>query len=92
MPNKQRIWWVPGCESAELVERNGRLVQVGGPPQTHVCTGRGGGFAMPYEVGFVIDFETIDNIPRGCGNLDGPWIEKMSKPDCPERFCGNLAR
>ena len=90
--NRNRLGWISGCESAKLVERNGRQVQVGGPPQRNICSGRGGGFAMPYEVGFVIDFETIDNIPRGCGNLDGPWIQKFSKPDCDPRFCSDEAR
>ena len=89
---RNKMGWISGCESAELVERNGRQVQVGGPPQRNICSGRGGGFAMPYEVGFVIDFETIDNIPRGCGNLDGPWIQKFSKPDCDPRFCSDEAR
>ena len=53
------------------------------------------GFAMPYEVGFVIDLDTIDNIPRGCGNLDGPWIKQYAKPACAQKAawsCGDLAR
>merc|ERR1719284_344543 len=53
------------------------------------------GFAMPYEVGFVIDLNTIDNIPRGCGNLDGPWIKQYAKPACAQKAawsCGDLAR
>ena len=89
--NLDRRWYIQGCDSAELVERNGRLVQVGGPPKPDVCTNGGNGIAMPYEVGFVIDLETFDNIPRGCGILDSPWIKKYAKAECG-RYCGNLAR
>ena len=89
--NLDRRWYIQGCDSAELVERNGRLVQVGGPPKPDVCTNGGNGIAMPYEVGFVIDLETVDNIPRGCGILDSPWIKKYAKAECG-RYCGDLAR
>ena len=95
--NHDRLLWTPGCETANLVERNGRLVQVGGPPMDACNVGELGrmGFAMPYEVGFVIDLDTIDNIPRGCGNLDGPWIKQYAKPACAQKkqwSCGDLAR
>ena len=46
-------------------------------------------FAMPYEVGFVIDFEVEEgiNIPKNCGTLSSPWKEadeqRMGKSPYP---------
>ena len=70
-----------GCEDAELVERDGFLIQTGGPalPMTSACR-KGWMFAMPYEVSFVLNFTVIDNLPRGCGLLDGEWRYTKMKP------------
>ena len=83
-----------GCETAELVEKNGIKVQVGGPPVApwDVCKQSHSMFATPYEVGFAIDFTTIDNIPRGCGPLDGAWIKEYAKPDCKPYCDDSIAR
>ena len=78
--------WKPGCDTAELVEKNGFVYQIGGPPQlkSKLCK-TGLVFAMPYEVGFVLNFTLEDNYPRGCGPLDGNWRFGKGKPlDPPE--------
>ena len=42
-------------------------------------------FAMPFEVGFVIDFDIDDElIPKGCGQLDEKWCNNWSQPGCSE--------
>ena len=42
-------------------------------------------FAMPFEVGFVIDFDIDDElIPKGCGQLDEKWCNNFSEPGCSE--------
>ena len=62
-----------GCESAELIEKNGFLYQTGGPIEnksSYCKSPDNGGFALPYEVGFVVNFTSINSKPRGCGVLD----------------------
>ena len=78
-----------GCDASELVEKDGFLFQKGGPPmnQDRACKD-GWTFAMPYEVGFVLNFTVIDNYPRGCGPLDGDWRFKFGRPNC-QKYCGN---
>ena len=70
-----------GCQNAELVERDGFLIQTGGPPlpMTSACR-KGWMFAMPYEVSFVLNFTVIDSYPRGCGLLDGEWRYTKMQP------------
>ena len=82
-----------GCDTSELVEKDGFLFQKGGPPmnQDKVCGG-GWTFAMPYEVGFVLNFTVIDNYPRGCGPLDGDWRFKSGKPNCQPYCEDDIAR
>ena len=42
-------------------------------------------FAMPFEVGFVIDFDIDDElIPKGCGQLDEKWCNNGSESGCSE--------
>ena len=85
---------LPGCETAELVERNGKTVQVGGPPipWQSTCQTTDNFFASPFEVSFAINFTTIDNAPRGCGPLDGEWIKEYAKPDCKPYCNDTIAR
>ena len=62
-----------GCESAVLIEKNGFLYQTGGPIENKIAYCKSpdnGGFALPYEVGFVVNFTSINSKPRGCGVLD----------------------
>ena len=76
------------CKNAKLVERNGYLFQVGGPPvdenedvSRDVIRGPGGWtFMAPFELSFVLNFTVIDNMPRGCGPLDGDWIKDQKGP------------
>ena len=77
--------WIPGCDTAELVENgDGFLIQKGGPPVNNQECKTGIMFAMPYEVGFVVNFTVgEENIPRGCGILDGDWRFMRGKPDYP---------
>ena len=66
---------VPGCETAELIDRDGFKIQKGGPPDygrtTWGCQG-GWQFLMPYEMSLVLDFEVDPktNLPTGCGYFD----------------------
>ena len=78
-----------GCESAELLEKDGFLYQKGGPPmnQENSCYHHNLMFAFPYEVGFVLNFTEINNYPRGCGPLDGDWRMTGGKPNCNSKFC-----
>ena len=78
-----------GCETAELFENDGFLYQKGGPPkpQDSSCYNEIIMFAFPYEVGFVVNFTTINNYPRGCGYLDGDWRMTGLKPDCNSKDC-----
>ena len=70
-----------GCQNAELVEKDGFLYQKGGPPMSMKSTcQKGWMFAMPYEVSFVLNFTVIDNLPRGCGLLDGEWRLNKWRP------------
>ena len=42
-------------------------------------------FAMPFEVGFVIDFDIDEElIPKGCGQLDEKWCNNGSQLGCSE--------
>ena len=42
-------------------------------------------FAMPFEVGFVIDFDIDEElIPKGCGQLDEKWCNNGSESGCSE--------
>ena len=71
----QKKTWVPGCDSAQLVEKKGELYQIGGPLETteHLCTHKTQ-FMFPFEAGFVMNFTVAeDNTPQGCGTLDGEW-------------------
>ena len=75
---------------ADIIKKDHGYVQVGGPPlldestanfEDEVtegeCKTSAIAFAMPYEVGFVMDFEVDeDNIPTGCAELDEPWISE----------------
>ena len=67
---------------ARLVEREGKrgVFQIGGPPlDEHIqeCKTSFKAFAMPYEVGFVLDFKVDDdNIPMGCAQLNEDWDSK----------------
>ena len=74
----------PGCDKAELVEKNGILYQVGGPLDSphnmchQVFTSQ---FMMPYEASFVLNFTVgEDNTPSGCGTLDGDWRFYKMRP------------
>ena len=75
-----------GCETAELFEKDGFLIQKGGPPVDEEDNMRVGGtrsgfsFITPFELGFVLDFDVIDNYPSGCGNLDGDWTKDKQTP------------
>jgi len=78
-----------GCETAELVEKDGFLIQKGGPAksQDESCRHSIIPFVMPYELGFVLNFTVENNFPRGCGPLDGAWRLTGMKPDCNSPFC-----
>ena len=54
--------------------------QYGGP-----CS-NGNTFFTPYEAGFVLNFTIVDGLPRGCGELDGPWRFKQPRPNCKRVF------
>ena len=72
------------CEqsNAKLVEREGKrgVFQVGGPllkDYKAECKNSFKAFAMPYEVGFVLDFKVDeDNLPKDCAQLNEPWDSK----------------
>ena len=73
---------------ADIIKRGHGFAQVGGPPLMNEseadlekevmegqCKPSATAFAMPYEVGFVLDFDVdADNVPTGCAELDDPWI------------------
>ena len=49
------------------------MYQIGGPIEnknSYCKSPDNGGFALPYEVGFVVNFTSINSKPRGCGVLD----------------------
>ena len=49
------------------------------------CMSQHQAFAMPYEVGFVIDFEIDEElIPKGCGQLDEKWCNNGNQPGCSQ--------
>lgn len=78
-------WWTPGCDKAELVEKNGILYQVGGPLDSpeNLCNTVAGhsAFMMPFEASFVLNFTVgEDNTPSGCGTLDGDWRLTNMRP------------
>ena len=78
-------WWTPGCDQAKLVEKNGILHQIGGPPDSpqNMCNkvAGTGTFMMPYEASFVVNFTIAeDNTPSGCGVLDGDWRFQNMRP------------
>lgn len=78
-------WWTPGCDKAELVEKNGILYQVGGPLDSpeNLCNTVAGhsAFMMPFEASFVLNFTIAeDNTPSGCGTLDGDWRLTNMRP------------
>ena len=59
---------ISGCETAELIERNGFLVQKGGPPESrdNLCKKRSITFVMPYELSFVMNFTIGEHhLPSG---------------------------
>ena len=89
-----RNWWVNGCDTAELIEKDGFLYQKGGPPmnQEEACATNIIEFAFPYELGFVLNFTEINNYPRGCGPLDGEWRMKYGKPNCHPYCPENVSR
>ena len=64
-----------GCESAEIIEKDGIFYQVGGPVEDKksYCT-KLGGFALPYEVSFMVNFTSINSKPGGCGVLDLDYL------------------
>jgi len=78
-------WWTPGCDKAELVEKNGILYQVGGPLDSpeNLCNQvpSHSAFMMPFEASFVLNFTIAeDNTPSGCGTLDGDWRLTNMRP------------
>ena len=59
---------ISGCDNAELIQRNGYLVQKGGPPQTrhNLCNRKTLSFVMPYEMNFVLNFTIGEHhLPTG---------------------------
>ena len=59
---------ISGCDNAELIQRNGYLVQKGGPPQTrdNLCKRKTLSFVMPYEMNFVLNFTIGEHhLPTG---------------------------
>ena len=51
--------------------------------QDKPCMNQHQTFAMPFEVGFVIDFDIDEElIPKGCGQLDEKWCNNWSEPGC----------
>ena len=75
---------------ADIIKKDRGYVQVGGPVlmdessailekewKEGQCKPSAIAFAMPYEVGFVMDFEVDqDNVPMGCAELDEPWVSE----------------
>ena len=78
--------WIPGCDAAKLVEKEGILYQIGGPLESSEQLCKHTGFFMfPYEAGFVMNFTVAeDNTPQGCGTLDGGWRKENQRPQWPE--------
>ena len=71
----------PGCEAgnAELIDRDGFKIQIGGPPDNQRTTLRcqsGWQFLMPFEMSLVLDFDVDPktNLPTGCGFFDKDGI------------------
>ena len=61
---------ISGCDNAELIQRNGFLVQKGGPPQTrdNLCKKKTLIFVIPYEMNFVLNFTIGEHhLPTGKG-------------------------
>ena len=59
---------ISGCETAELIERNGFWVQRGGPPASRdsLCKKKSLTFVMPYEMSFVMNFTIGEHhLPSG---------------------------
>ena len=59
---------ISGCDTAELIERNGFWVQKGGPPETRdkLCKEKTLTFVMPYEMNFVLNFTIGEHhLPTG---------------------------
>ena len=81
--------YMEGCESAELIEKDGYLIQKGGPAMTQdeSCEHSIIAFVMPYELGFVLNYTMVNHYPRGCGPLDGDWRLTGMKPDCNSPYC-----
>ena len=76
----------PYCASAEMIEKDGQLYQIGGPPHPGACQHKLG-FMFPYEAGFVVNFTLAeDNTPQGCGVLDGDWRLNNMRPINEEPF------
>ena len=76
---------------ADIIKKDQGYVQVGGPAlrdessadfadesaRGGVCSTSAIAFAMPYEVGFVMDFDVDeDNVPMACAELDDPWVSE----------------
>jgi len=85
--NWKKLNGIKGCKTAERFERDGMSFQRGGPlkyqNKTIPCMNQHQAFAMPYEVGFVIDFDIDEElIPKGCGQLDEKWCN--NQPGCSE--------
>ena len=83
-----------GCEMAELISKDGFLYQKGGPPmsQDEACKTSIIPFAMPYELGFVLNFTMENYYPRGCGPLDGAWRLTGQGPDCNSKQCQGIPK
>ena len=76
-----RLDWMTGCTSAELIEKDGFTYQKGGSADPDACHPSSSAFVIPFEVGLVVNFTVgEENIPRGCGPLDGSWREWNGKP------------
>ena len=65
----EKYTWKTGCETAELIEKEGVLYQINGPIEStkELCDGKPGlNFLFPYEANFVVDFSIAeDNTPEG---------------------------
>jgi hypothetical protein len=69
---------ISGCDTAELIERNGFWVQKGGPPETRhtLCNQKTLTFVMPYEMSFVLNFTIGEHhLPTGKTHC---WTEGRS--------------
>ena len=79
-----RKYGIAGCENADLFERDGFKIQIGGPAAPSTCD-PGWQFVMPFEMSLVMDFDVDNktNLPTGCGPLDGNWKTSANGPGVP---------